>query len=86
VGIPENGERKLEADAVRLEDDLELTPEFEASIKQSERDMAEGNPTRVRESVPVPMRPRGYFDDCYNKAAAKESNKLATRSERNLVK
>ncbi len=34
-----------------LEDELELTPEFEAAIERSERDMAEGKPTRVRESV-----------------------------------
>jgi hypothetical protein len=34
-----------------LEDELEFTPEFEAAIEQSERDMAEGKPTRVRESA-----------------------------------
>lgn len=35
---------------------------------------------------PVPMRPHGYFDGCYDKAEAKESNKLATRSVRKIVK
>ena len=35
---------------------------------------------------PVPMRPHGYFDDCYDKAAVKESNKLAARSTRRIVK
>ena len=33
-----------------LEDELEFTPEFESAIRQSERDMAEGKPTRIRES------------------------------------
>ena len=32
-----------------LEDELEFTPEFETAIQASERDMAEGKPTRVRE-------------------------------------
>jgi antitoxin (DNA-binding transcriptional repressor) of toxin-antitoxin stability system len=35
---------------------------------------------------PVPLRPPGYFDDCYDKAAARESNKLAARSARRIVK
>jgi prevent-host-death family protein len=35
---------------------------------------------------PVPMRPPGYFHDCYDKAAAKKSNKLAARSTRRIVK
>jgi hypothetical protein len=35
---------------------------------------------------PVPMRPHGYFDDCYDKMEAKASNKLAARSARKLVK
>jgi len=35
---------------------------------------------------PVPMRPQGYFDDCYDKAAVKESNKLGARSMRRIVK
>lgn len=35
---------------------------------------------------PVPMRPHGYFDDCYDNAAVKESNKLAARSARKIVK
>ena len=34
-----------------IEDELEFTPEFEASIEQSERDMTEGKPSRVRESA-----------------------------------
>ena len=29
---------------------------------------------------PVPIRPPGFFDDCYEERAAKESNKLARRS------
>jgi hypothetical protein len=32
-----------------IEDELEFTPEFEASIQLSERDMAEGKSVRVRE-------------------------------------
>jgi ribosome biogenesis protein Nip4 len=32
-----------------IEDDLEFTPEFEESIRQAERDMAEGKSVRVRE-------------------------------------
>ena len=32
-----------------IEDDLEFTPEFEESIRQAERDMAEGKSARVRE-------------------------------------
>ena len=32
-----------------IEDDLEFTPEFEQSIRQAERDMAEGKSVRVRE-------------------------------------
>lgn len=35
---------------------------------------------------PVPMRPQGYFDDCHDKAAVKEDNKLAARSVRRIVK
>ncbi|MCA1659057.1 MAG: hypothetical protein LC642_00735 [Verrucomicrobiaceae bacterium] len=35
---------------------------------------------------PIPLRPPGYFADCYDTAAAKESNKLAARSHRRLVK
>ena len=32
-----------------IEDDLEFTSEFEESIRQAERDMAEGKSARVRE-------------------------------------
>jgi hypothetical protein len=32
-----------------IEDELEFTPEFERSIKQAERDMADRKVTRVRE-------------------------------------
>lgn len=32
-----------------LEDELEFTPEFERSIRQAERDMADGKSARVRE-------------------------------------
>ena len=35
---------------------------------------------------PVPIRPPGYFEDCYDKTSAKESNKLAARSTRRMVK
>lgn len=35
---------------------------------------------------PVPMRSPGYFGDCDDKAAAKESNRLAVRSVRKIVK
>ena len=35
---------------------------------------------------PVPMRPDGYFEDCYDKAEAKNSNRLAARSARKIVK
>jgi len=35
---------------------------------------------------PVPMRPPGYFEDCYDRDAIKESNMLASRSVRKLVK
>jgi hypothetical protein len=35
---------------------------------------------------PVPMRTPGYFEDCYDKASARESNKLASPSVRKVVK
>jgi prevent-host-death family protein len=35
---------------------------------------------------PVPMRPARYFESCYDKTAAKESNKLAARCARRIVK
>lgn len=35
---------------------------------------------------PVPMRPAGYFNDCYDEEAIKESNQLAARSVRKIVK
>ena len=35
---------------------------------------------------PVPVRPPGYFEDCYDKIAVKESNKLGRRSVRKVVK
>jgi prevent-host-death family protein len=35
---------------------------------------------------PVPMRPRGYFQDCYDSASVREENKLAVRSVRRVVK
>ena len=35
---------------------------------------------------PVPMRPPGYFKDCYDREAIKESNKLASQSVRKIVK
>lgn len=35
---------------------------------------------------PIPMRPPGYFHDCYDQKAIKESNRLAARSIRKIVK
>ena len=35
---------------------------------------------------PVPMRPHGYFADCYDKAESKACNKLGARSTRKIVK
>jgi hypothetical protein len=35
---------------------------------------------------PVPMRPPGFFADCYDREAIKESNMLASRSVRKVVK
>ena len=35
---------------------------------------------------PVPMRPPGYFEDCYDPEATRESNMLGSRSARKLVK
>jgi hypothetical protein len=35
---------------------------------------------------PVPMRPPGYFEECYDRESIKESNMLASRSVRKLVK
>jgi hypothetical protein len=32
-----------------IEDELQFTPEFESSVRQSERDMASGKSARVRE-------------------------------------
>jgi len=32
-----------------IEDELQFTPEFESSIRQSERDMASGKSARMRE-------------------------------------
>ena len=43
-------------------------------------------PLKQLEPEPVPMRPHGYFSDCYDKPAAKESNKLAARPVRKVVK
>ena len=42
------------------------------------------NPLELPE--PVPMRPPGYFHDCYDEEATQESNKLAARSVRKIVK
>ena len=35
---------------------------------------------------PIPLRPPGYFDDCYDKNDATESNKLGRRSVRKVVR
>lgn len=42
--------------------------------------------TKLEIPEPVPMRPPGYFEDCYGKLEAKESNTLGARSARKLVK
>ena len=34
---------------------------------------------------PVPIRPAGYFDDCYDVTSVEEDNKCATRSVRSIV-
>ena len=34
---------------------------------------------------PIPMRPPGYFDDCYDAEYVKESNMLARHSVRKVV-
>lgn len=41
---------------------------------------------RLELPTPVPSRPPGYFDDCYDTAAARELNKLAARSAHKIVK
>ena len=35
---------------------------------------------------PVPIRPPGYFEDCYDRDTIKESNRLAAKSIRKLIK
>ena len=35
---------------------------------------------------PIPVRASGYFDDCYSKAEVKESNRLAAKSARKIVR
>ena len=35
---------------------------------------------------PIPLRPPGYFDDCYDEADVKELNKLAAYSVQKIVK
>ncbi len=35
---------------------------------------------------PVPIHPHGYLEDCYSRADAKGSNKIAAHSARKLVK
>ena len=35
---------------------------------------------------PVPVRSSGYFDDCYTRVEAKESNRLAAKSTKKLVR
>jgi len=35
---------------------------------------------------PIPIRPPGFFDDCYDRIAVKKSNSLGRRSVRKLVK
>ncbi|MFZ0918395.1 MAG: hypothetical protein WAN04_16005 [Candidatus Udaeobacter sp.] len=35
---------------------------------------------------PVPLRPPGYFEDCYDREGTKESNRLAAQSVRKIVK
>ena len=40
---------------------------------------------RLVESEPVPLRPPGYFADCYSPEDAAESNRLAAASPVSLV-
>lgn len=48
--IADNAGKPLTSwDQIKPELDLEFTPEFEQSIQQAERDMAEGKTARVRE-------------------------------------
>jgi len=35
---------------------------------------------------PVPLRPKGYFDDCYTSDQAAEDTKLAARSPRRIIR
>lgn len=42
--------------------------------------------TKLEIPEPVPIRPPGYFEDCYGKQEATESNRLAARSARKIVK
>ncbi|HWB58748.1 MAG TPA: type II toxin-antitoxin system prevent-host-death family antitoxin [Chthoniobacteraceae bacterium] len=35
---------------------------------------------------PIPMRPPGYFDDCYDEAEVNELNMLAAHSVQKIVK
>lgn len=50
TAITENADKPLIPwDEAKAELDLEFTPEFEESIRQAERDMAEGKIARVRE-------------------------------------
>jgi predicted nucleic acid-binding Zn-ribbon protein len=50
AAIAENAGKPLASwEAVKADLDLKFTPEFEKTIQQAERDMAEGKTARVRE-------------------------------------
>src|SRR2546423_13129303 len=50
AAIAENaGKSLIPWQQVKAEDDLDFTSEFEKSIRQAEREMADGKPARVRE-------------------------------------
>jgi len=70
-----------------IEDELEFTPAFESSIRQAERDMAEGKSARVREpegSWALPLRftikVSTQFSSSYRLHFGKEWNIELTKS------
>jgi hypothetical protein len=70
-----------------IEDELQFTPEFESSIRQSERDMASGKSARVREPEgSVSAATQIYYavstpssSNCH-RFCARASNRRSTRS------
>jgi len=39
----------------------------------------------IEQADPVPLRPEGYFEDCYDSAQAAEDTRLAARSARRII-